>query len=46
MDSQGHFGKFKVFQSIYSVAFYDTQGDVEDLFYPGSSRVQYGMWGT
>jgi hypothetical protein len=24
---------------LYPVASYDTQGDVEDLFYPGSSRV-------
>ena len=38
----------------HSVAFYDTLGDVEDLFYPGPSQVPYqspftthkGMWRT
>ena len=38
----------------HSIAFYNTQGDVEDLFWPGSSRVPYqspftthkGMWRT
>ena len=55
---QGHCSKVNITMHIVVFdivrAFYDTLGDVDDLFYPGSSQVPYqspftthkGMWRT